>query len=206
MTRPRGARNRAYEEQRLALAGRLRERLGNAQGAQPSLGELAKAAGVSVATLRHYFGDRDGIVSAVLALHAAQGAEHLEVLRRPSGDFATSVRDAADYITLGLAQPAVAELHVLGLAEGLGHPRTGPAYLAEILEPVLQAVEERFQSHIAAGDMRPVDPRAAALSLVAPLLLARLHQGWLGGCSLRPLDTDPALAQHVEAFVRAYRG
>ncbi|MBY0299605.1 MAG: TetR/AcrR family transcriptional regulator [Methylobacterium sp.] len=204
MTRSRGARNRDYEEQRLALAGRLRERLGNAGGAQPSLAELAKAAGVSVATLRHYFGDRDGLVAAVLELHGAQGTGHLAVVRQPSGPFAASVGDAAAYLALGLSQPVVRELHALGLSEGLGHPRSGPAYLAHTLEPLVQALEDRFRAHIAAGEMREADPRAAALALAAPLLLAHLHQDRLGGTAVRPLDLDRFRAEHVEAFVRAY--
>lgn len=205
MTRTRGAKNRDYEQQRLALAGRLRERLGRAGGAQPSLGELAKAAEVSVATLRHYFGDRNGVVGAVLELHAAEGAPHLAVLQTPSGDFATSIRDAAHYVALGLSQPVVADLNVLGLAEGLGHPQIGPTYVCQTLEPLLQALEKRLRAHIEAGEMRNADPRSAALSLAAPLLLAALHQGPLGGEVVRPLDLDRARIEHVEAFVRGYR-
>jgi AcrR family transcriptional regulator len=205
MTRPKGTRNRGYQERRLELVGLLRARLARAGGGPPNLGELAAAAGVSVPTLRHYFGDRDGLVRAVLEDHAPLGEPHLARLRTPSGPFAQSITDAAAYIATGLAVPVVAELHAVGLGEGLGHGTVGPAYVSSILEPLVAAVETRLAAHAAAGEMRDADRRTAALGLIAPLVLAHLHQRPLGGAGVRPLDLEAHRAEHVAAFVRAYR-
>ena len=66
MARPRGTRSEDYEAKRAALIAKLRDRL-RAPGPRPSLRELSVAAEVSQPTLRHYFGDREGLVRAVMA-------------------------------------------------------------------------------------------------------------------------------------------
>lgn len=205
MTRTKGARGKDYEERRAALAFRMRARLARSGGRQPSFAELAEAAGVSLATLRHYFVDREGTVAAVLAIHARMGEPHLEELRRPLGDFKKSIRAAAEKIADGLREPIVAELHALGLSEGLDNAATGPAYLNEILEPLIQALEARLSEHVERGDMRKCDLRAAALGLIGPLVLAYLHQDWLGGVDVRPLDQNAHMRELVAAFLRAYQ-
>jgi hypothetical protein len=98
----------------------------------------------------------------------------------------------------------LADVHVIGLREGLHQTSGGPAYLRHILEPTLAAVEERLAAHQAAGDMRAGDVRAAALAFVAPLVLAALHQGGLGGAVVRPLDLDAFAQTHAGAFVRGW--
>jgi hypothetical protein len=94
---------------------------------------------------------------------------------------------------------------VLGLREGPRAEETGIAYLQDILEPLLQAAEERLHLHMLRGEMRPGNPRFAALALISPLFLAHLHQGPLCGASLRPLDLADMTAEHTSGFIAAYR-
>lgn len=204
MARVKGAHNRSYEDRRRELAERLRVRLTDPEAPRASYRELAKAAGVGVTTLRHYFPDRETLVAEVIRIHAPGGERHLAYLRQPQGPFAASVRDAAAYIALGLMQPVVRQLHEIGLGEGLGRPGVGSVYLTVLLEPMIEALERRLQAHVAAGEMRPADLRAAAVGLAAPILVAQLHQRALGGDVTRPLDVEAFLATHVEAFVRGY--
>jgi AcrR family transcriptional regulator len=204
MARPQGARDKDYDARRLTLASALRVRLADRSGPPPSYAELAKAAGVSLATLRHYFGSRDEAVASVLRLHGALGEPHLTLLATPLPDFAVSIGAAVDQIAEGLAEPLVAQLHAVGLAEGLAHATIGPTYLTDILEPTMVALEARLAGHMQAGHMRAADLRAAAIMLISPLVLARLHQGWLGGSVTRPLSEPEHRAALAEAFVRAY--
>jgi AcrR family transcriptional regulator len=60
MARTPGARNHDCEEARLALARKVRDRVMAGAGVRSSLREMAAAAGASVTTLRHDFGDREG--------------------------------------------------------------------------------------------------------------------------------------------------
>ena len=205
MPRTRGSTNSGFEARRRELAERLRARL--ADGAQPipSFRDLAGSAGVGVSTLRHYFGSRADLVRLVMVLHAPAAARHLAFIRTAGETFEESVRAAAGYVALGLKQPTVAELHRTGLAEGLGRPEIGGAYLTEILEPMIEALEARLAAHRDAGAMRSCDTRTAALALISPLVLAELHQGALGGDQTRPLDLDQFREALCAGFVRAYR-
>lgn len=202
MTRPVGSRNQRYDERRTELARRLRQRL--ALPGRPGMRELAESAGVTVPTLKHYFGDRDGVVQGVLEAHFAFSGPHMQALRQPSGSFEKSIFETCAYVDLGLSIPTVTELHTVGLLEGLAHAQAGPHYLSTMLEPVLQGVEARLAVHIEKGEMRPTDARIAALELVSPIFFAHLHQRLLGGQQLRPLDVSAHRTEHVAAFVRAF--
>ena len=207
MVRTKGARNENHDERRAALLAALRERL-RAPGPAPSLRELARAADVTVPTLRHYFADRDGVVLAVMAEELAGGSGPggpLEIAATPSGPFAESVRDLLAHADAGFVHGGLTDAHAVGLVEGLRSDAIGPNYLALALDPTVDAFAERLRAHQARGEMRAdADPKAAALQLLSPLVVARLHQDRLAGAAGNPLDVSAMLDQQAEAFVRGY--
>jgi AcrR family transcriptional regulator len=207
MARPAGARNADYFDRRNALIERVRDRLALQQGTPPSFRELALAAGCSVATLRHYFGSREGLIRDLFTVSRESGERHLARARTlESGDLEASLTLFLRRIVEGWTHGRVGELHRIGLAEGLRNPRhTGLDYLVEILEPTLQALEQRLQGLIASGAMAPAETRHAALMLLSPIVLALLHQHDLGGTRCRPLDVPTLIEEHVRVFARAYR-
>lgn len=170
-----------------------------------SLRELAAVAGVSAPTLRHYFVDREGAISAVLERIGERGAPFIDFVSAPQGDFESSVRAYVALSHAGMQHGGFAHAHAVGIVEGAGHPLLGKAYLTRLLEPSLQALERRFEAHVAAGDMRACDLRIAAFHLFAPILTVMLHQNLLGGDALRPLDLASFLDVTAESFVAAYR-
>jgi AcrR family transcriptional regulator len=202
--RPAGSRNADFEETRAGLLRAIRAALSGERLAQASLRELAAAAGASVATLRHYFGSREGVIAACLAELHAQGKPYLlEVAAGATGDAATSLRWLVQQVLAGL-RLGVGDVHALGLHAGMGNETLGPAYVQEILEPTLQAVEARLARHVAAGELRPMNVRHAAIALISPVLVAWLHQAALGGARCRPLDLAAFTEDHVAAFLRAH--
>lgn len=208
MARPVGARNAQFEQRRNALISKARERLSLQTGEPPSFRELALAAGVSVATLRHYFGSREALIKAVFAHYLEGGQRHLQRAREiedTEPDLETSLRDFLLRIVRGWTEGIVGPLHRIGLAEGLRHPGTALDYLQDVLEPTLQALETRLALHESRGDLIKGDMRHAALMLLSPLLLALLHQHDLGGTRCRPLALPALIDEHVKVFVRAYR-
>lgn len=190
-----------YDGKRRALLGRLAGRF--KQPDRPSLRELAAAAAVTVPTLRHYFGDREGVVAAVLADAYARGAPFLALAARPDGPLPQSLRSGLLQIVQGHLF-ALGGFHAIGLTEGLLHRTLGPHYLQTILEPALQAFELRLQAHIDAGELRPLDVRHAALGLVAPVVLFMLHQSELGGKRVRPGAPEDLVDHLVDGFVAAF--
>lgn len=203
MGRPAGARNAGFEAKREALAFALVPRV--MATPPPSLRELAEHAGVSVPTLRHYFGDRDGAVrSALEAMHtlgsvgfARSATEALGPLPDSLRWFLASFREAWERYGAG-------KMIAAGLAEGLGNDGVGPTFVETMLEPSLQAAERRLAVHAERGEIAAGNLRHAALELVSPVLLALLHQGPLGGDRCRPLDLDAFVDDHLARFVRAW--
>lgn len=203
MARTHGARGSEYDAKRASLIAAMQARLVARDLPPPSLRELAAAAGVTMPTLRHYFGRRDDVIIAILDAIGQAGAVHLAEAAASDLPFAESITAALRHVLAGLHQ-GLNDVHMLGLREGMGQTRLGPAYLDAILEPSLQAIETRLAAHQARGEMRRTDPRHAALALLAPLVLAGLHQAELGGDKTRPLDLDALVADHAAAFVRGY--
>lgn len=208
MSRTAGARNADFEQRRNALIDKARIRLSAQEGDAPSFRELAMAAGVSVATMRHYFGTREALIKAVFAL-ALQGAgKHLDRARQTetqNDQLQPVLESFLSRLVQGWTSGHVGTLHRIGLAEGLRSPATGVDYLSDVLEPTLQALEARLRTYIAQGVIVDCDTRHAGLMLLSPIILALLHQHDLGGTRCRPLDIPSLITEHVKVFVRAYR-
>ena len=207
MARTKGARNEGFEAKRAALIAALRTRL-RAPGPAPSMRELAGAAEVTVPTLRHYFADREGVLRAIMEEELADGSKAggpLEVAATPSGPFAVSVRDLLRHADAGFAHGGLTDSHAVGLAEGARSDVTAADYLRLALDPTIDAFAARLRTHQERGEMRSdVDARAAAVQLLSPLVVARLHQDRFGGRDANPIDLAAMLDQQVEAFARGY--
>jgi AcrR family transcriptional regulator len=201
MGRPRGTHNPDYESNRKELLRSLDAHL-TSGGAHASFRELAEAVGVSVSTLRHYFGTRERLVETVLAEANASALRYLHaVATGPLPDVADSLSWYLTYLVDGLSNHSALGLHEVGLINGIGQPALGPAYLNEVLEPTLQALEARLARHMAAGQLRTGDTRVAALALVGPVLLALLHQKSLGGRACRPMDIKAMVQTHLSSWL-----
>ncbi|SFZ83326.1 transcriptional regulator, TetR family [Devosia enhydra] len=203
MARPRGARSQGFADRRRALLEKLAARLSEPDGHRASMRTLAESAGVSVATLRHYFDSREGLLSAYFAQSRADGDRYLQMMAATELPLDKSIAEACRWIGEAGLIPEFRALHEIGLREGLNGP-TGGAYLEGVFEPTLAALEARLALHVARGEMRPADLRTAGLMLLAPLTLGTLHQKSLSGETIRPLDLDAFLAELAEAFLRAY--
>lgn len=211
MGRPPGSKHPDYERKRAALAEAALPRL-LADAGETSLNELAEAIGVSVSTLKHYFGDRAGLVAAAWRQQAELAQPHLLRAATPSADdLETSLRDLLRELLAAWRLFGVGRVFTVGLAAGVRDAAVGPAYLDGVLEPTLQAVERRLRRHAELGQLRVrADDgdglRAAALVLLSPVVLALFHQDALGGASCRALDVAAFVEFHLAGFIRAHGG
>jgi AcrR family transcriptional regulator len=204
MGRPPGARNVDHEQRRTELVDAVSAALMQL-GAGASLRQLAESAGTHVTVLRHYFGDRSGLVRAVMARAHAQSAPYRAAASAPrapdvTGAIATQLRE----IVMAWRRFGVGRLHVVGIGEGLGSGELGPAYVSEVLEPTLVPCEALLTALIERGDLDPIDVRAGALALVAPVVLALFHQDELGGRACRPLDVDAFVEEHARRWLAGW--
>lgn len=206
MSRQKGSRNKRYYEERQRLAKLLYEELVRAGHSGASFRSLAQACDVSPATLRHYFENKTGALVAAVEYAGEQGEPFQQLVEKGEfGSLHESLVSLLRFLHFGWKHSELGELHKLGLGVGLSEQEVGPAYVKELLEPTLQAFEQRLQLHVDKGELRDCNIRYAAFSLLSPIFLAMLHQKTLSGQTERPLDIDDMLQEHVSHFIEAYQ-
>lgn len=174
-------------------------------GLRASLRELASAADTSIATLKHYFQDREGVLKAVMESQHVDAAPYLAMASTPTeGDVRSSLLGYLQRLKQAWFRYGVGVIQATSLATGLSSPALGAPYVNHLLEPLLGTAEARLKRHVELGELPPLNERYAALQFLSPVVLALLHQDSLSGASCRPLDVDAFFEAHVDAFLRAF--
>ena len=176
--------------------------------ARPSLRQLADAAGVTVPTLRHYFGGRAEVVTAILEAYRAAGEARLRNLTDTPAPFDESIRTYVTSLLIAVQAPRevkLGDVFAVSIAEGLLDDQIGPASLKYIVDPSIDALQARLDRHVERGEMIATDTRAAALMLLSPLLIGVLHQHHMGGAQCAPVDLEKTANEICGAFLRAYQ-
>jgi AcrR family transcriptional regulator len=203
MPRKTGSKNADFAASRAAILVRLRDALLK-DNPPSSYRGLATAAGVTIPTLQHYFGNREEVFAAIF-VDFREGAEgELAIAETPTGLLRQSTHDLVMHVADGFRYGGLVRLHAVGLAQGLSHIVLANSYLNHILEPTILATERRLDVHIAQGEMHPANTRYAAISLLSPIVLIFLHQQALDGAVAYPTDIDSFLQSHINAFVGFY--
>ncbi len=205
MARPKGSRNADHDAQRAALLDAVLPRLLSPEGGHASLRELSQLAGVSLSTLQHYFATREALIDAALDRAQSLGRPYMAYgAAYDGGSAAATLAWFLRFVVAGWRTFGVGRIHAFGLRSGLDDATVGASYVSQILEPTLATAERQLERLDARGELVVPDRRVAALGLMAPLVLALLHQDALGGAAIRPLDVDGFIDAHVDAFVRAW--
>lgn len=192
MPRPAGVRNHDFEEKRTALLETLTEFALTDDLRRPSLRQFAIAAGASEPTLRHYFGDRQGLVIAILE-HINQRAQPLwSIVATGASDPEAAVEEYFRVTKAGMEHGGFARAHAFGIIEGLADTKVGDAYLKLVLDPALATVSDKLAA-TPGGPKSPENGRVAGFMILAPLLVMTLHQELLGGGDESPIDQDDFL-------------
>ena len=205
VARTRGSRNADYDDARLALARKVRTRVMKPDGLRASLRELATAADSSVATLKHYFGDREGVLTAVMESQHIDAAPYLAMASTPiPGDVRASLLAYLKRLEEAWFKHGVGVIQASSLAGGLSTRALGPTYVNHLLEPLLGTVETLLRRHVELKDLGALNERYAALQFLSPVVLALFHQDSLSGNTCRPLELKAFFVEHVDMFLRAY--
>lgn len=187
MPRPAGARNHDFDTKRAALLDALTDFALSADLRRPSLRQFAQSMNVSEPTLRHYFGDRQGLILEILENIGRKGAPLWSVVALPSASPSTAFEEYFRISEAGMRLGGFIRAHAFGLIEGLADEVLGQAYLEKVLEPALNAVSDKLRATPGAPQDE-TELRAAALAALSPLLVMSLHQELLGGATSAPID------------------
>jgi AcrR family transcriptional regulator len=163
------------------------------------LDEIAARAGVSKAALYLYFPTKEALFRAVVAEAAAP---NLVMVERAVAAHAGPIGDLARRLVPALAR-AAAEGPLGGVAkmvigESRNFPELARVWHDDVVARALGAVAGLIAGAQARGEVKPGDPRAYALGLVAPLVLGVLWRETFTPVGAPAFDLEALAAQHVE--------
>jgi len=189
-----GQRARMMEDTRARLVAAARAAFAANGYAAASMDELTAAAGLTRGALYHNFGDKKGLLRAVIAQLDAEMAVKAQARRdRAATPWLGFLEECVAYIELAL-EPEIQRIMLLDGPAVLGDPSRWPGQNA-----CLQTTTETLQALIDAGTVRPVDAEAAARLVNGAALNAAL---WIAASD----DPRAVLPRAVEAFRRLMDG
>jgi len=204
MGRIKGSLSKDHADKREALLQKLHEHVEKGDAIGLGLRNIAEVMGVTVPTVRHYFGSRRGAVQALLETYLRAGEPHMAIMRQPVGEFPESIRAATEFLVEGFEMSPLPQIHSFGLAEGFSDQEIADSYVKDLLESALSAIGDRLKVHMDRDEMMEIDPRIAAIYFISPILMSFLHQCGLNGKNTYPTDLKALARGHAEAFIRAY--
>lgn len=176
------------EENRVKLIAAGRKAFAEKGFAAASMDELTAEAGLTRGALYHSFGDKKGLLAAVVAQVDGEMAARAKAVGAGRGDaWQGLLAEGAAYIEMAL-DPEVQRIVLLDGPAFLGDPSQWPSQNA-----CLQGTRQTVAGLVEAGIMKPVDVDAAARLLSGAALTAAL---WVAASE----DPRSALPRAVEAF------
>jgi TetR/AcrR family transcriptional regulator, mexJK operon transcriptional repressor len=131
-----------------------------------SMSRIAALLGGSKTTLYNYFSTKKELFVAVVDRESARLFDQIFEVGEAAGDFrATVIAFAQRLLSAMLADDIVAAQRMI-VAESGRFPEVGHTAYERALQQGVRRLSERFARAIAAGDMRPGDPRLAAEQLL----------------------------------------
>ncbi|MBX5237082.1 TetR/AcrR family transcriptional regulator [Rhizobium sp. NLR22b] len=181
-------RSETMEENRMKLIAAGRKAFAEKGYAAASMDELTAEVGLTRGALYHNFGDKRGLLAAVVdQIDTEMASRAQEIGARAGDDWQGLLAEGAAYIEMAL-DPEVQRIVLLDGPAVLGDPSQWPSQSS-----CLQATRRTIDRLIAQDALKPVDAEAAARLLNGAALNAAL---WIAA-SDEPQDVLP---KAVEAF------
>ncbi|UEM02446.1 TetR/AcrR family transcriptional regulator [Skermanella rosea] len=183
-----GRRAEMMEETRAKLIRAARQAFAVKGYAAASMDDLTAEAGLTRGALYHNFGDKKGLLQAVVDQIDAEMAERARAVgSRAGNDWDGLLAEGVAYIEMAL-EPEVQRIVLLDGPAVLGDPSAWPTQ-----NSCLQTTTRTLQALIAQGTVKPVDPEAAARLINGAALNAAL---WIAAAD----DPHSVYEKAVEAF------
>ncbi|WP_226951378.1 TetR/AcrR family transcriptional regulator [Rhizobium terrae] len=181
-------------ETRAKLIAAARHAFATKGFAEASMDDFTAEAGLTRGALYHHFGDKKGLLQAVIAEMDAEISERLcTISSRSDSAWQGFVDESVAYIEMAL-EPEIQRIMLLDGPAVLGDPSQWPNQSA-----CIRTMAASLQTLIDEGTIRPVDPEAAARLVNGATLSAAL---WIASAE----DPQAASKKAVDAFVTLVSG
>lgn len=181
-------RSETMEENRGKLIAAARKAFAEKGYSAASMDELTAEAGLTRGALYHNFGDKQGLLAAVVEqIDSEMASRAQEIGARTGSDWLGLLAEGAAYIEMAL-DPEVQRIVLLDGPAVLGDPSKWPSQ-----NSCLQVTKRAVERLIAQGILKPLDAEAVARLLSGAALNAAL---WVAASE----NAQDVLPKAVEAF------
>ncbi|WP_370236300.1 MULTISPECIES: hypothetical protein [Henriciella] len=177
MSRPGGTRNADYDEKREALVNALADYVNQTDVVLPSLRQLSIAVGSSQPRINHYFGNRTGVIIAIINRLGELGEPIRDQLREPRGSLLEAAEKYAQIAESLSRNPRYVNAHIFAIREGLTNPEVAKAYNAVLVAPTIEAIAESFVNSPGGPDSMET-ARIAADMIMSSVMMTSLRQAF----------------------------
>ncbi|HUQ80196.1 MAG TPA: TetR/AcrR family transcriptional regulator [Gemmatimonadaceae bacterium] len=174
--------------------------------ADTSIADIARSAGVSVPTVLHLFASKDDVFREVVRSTLLGGLSSRDEAAVPATEpsAADAVRALARRYWTTMERPELAAVVRLIIGEMPRFPELAVLHATEALERFVRTLERIIERGIATGELRPIDARAAARTILATLAAHALwfaypaiYGGIIGNDRERSLSTTIEILIHA---------
>ena len=172
------------------LKGAMEEFLANGYAAT-SMDKVAKAGGVSKATVYSHFGDKESLFSAVIQDLAAEKFQRVMGLEKPQ-----SLAEDPQKILSGIAtrmlenakeDRAFQDFIRIIIGESGRFPELAKVYVNNLAKPAIETLTKYLKSH---PELELADPEATVRVMMGTLIYFIMLQEMLHGSEILPLESD----------------
>jgi len=163
------------------------------------LDDIAARAGVSKGALYLYFATKEDLFRAVVTEAVAPNIDLMAaMIGAYEGDFASLARLIVTSRADMLAASPIGGMAKMVIGESRNFPELAKVWHDALVAKALDLVAGVIARAQERGEIRPGDPRAYALGLIAPLLLGVIWRETFEPVGAPPFDLGALAIQHVE--------
>jgi TetR/AcrR family transcriptional regulator, mexJK operon transcriptional repressor len=169
-----------------------------------SMDAIARAAGVSKATLYAYFSSKDQLFATIIGDACQQNVAGATILPGAETDLRTALVDFAGKLLRFLLEDRALAIHRVVMSESLRFPELGRAFYDNGPGMFRRLFGEWLTAQTEAGRLNVPDPILAADQFIGLLRGGLYLRATLGLERPTEAEIDAAVTSAINAFVRAY--
>lgn len=170
--------------------------------AAAKLDEIARRAGVSKGAVYLYFETKEEVFRAVVvrAIAPNVGAIKAMIATHP-GPLSDLLRSVSSHVAGVIETTPVGGVLKMVVGEARNFPELARVWHDELVARALGALAAAIEAAQARGEVKPGDPRAYALQLIAPVLVAVLWRETFVPVGAEPFDLPALMRQHIDTIL-----
>ncbi|MDB5451020.1 MAG: transcriptional regulator, TetR family [Phenylobacterium sp.] len=170
--------------------------------AAAKLDEIAARAGVSKGALYLYFATKEDLFRAVVEQAIAPNLQLIgAAIAAHPGPISDLLRLIAERLADVVERLPVGGVVKMVIGEARNFPELARVWHDQLVAPVLGAMTNAIRAAQGRGEVRPGDPRAYAVQLVAPMLVGVIWSETFVPVGAQPFDLPALMRQHVETLL-----